>query len=121
MTLDHSALWSMYASLEELRGKIGHVLKCAIQMSKVAWSNVIAKRCRGAGCLYSPRIREESFSEVQAPSPASSFTTDGWTIGPHGLSYGQWLRQLTLENLQRRYARSSARSGKVRGALCRAL
>src|SRR5215203_6745010 len=45
MTLDHSALWSMYASLEELRGKIGHVLKCAIQMSKVAWSNVIAKRC----------------------------------------------------------------------------
>src|SRR5215217_6284915 len=46
MTLDHSALWSMYASLEELRGKIGHVLKCAIQMSKVAWSNVIAKRCR---------------------------------------------------------------------------
>ena len=47
MTLDHSALWSMYASLEELRGKIGHVLKCAIQMSKVAWSNVIAKRCIG--------------------------------------------------------------------------
>src|SRR5215208_1608883 len=46
MTLDHSALWSMYASLEELRGKIGHVLKCAIQMSKVAWSNVIAKRCQ---------------------------------------------------------------------------
>ena len=45
MTLDHSTLWSMYASLEELRGKIGHVLKCAIQMSKVAWSNVIAKRC----------------------------------------------------------------------------
>jgi len=36
----------MYASLEELRGKIGHVLKCAIQMSKVAWSNVIAKRCK---------------------------------------------------------------------------
>src|SRR5215203_2261882 len=48
MTLDHSALWSMYASLEELRGKIGHVLKCAIQMSKVAWSNVIAKRCNTA-------------------------------------------------------------------------
>src|SRR5215216_1375708 len=46
MTLDHSALWSMYASLEELRGKIGHVLGCAIQRSKVAWSNVIAKRCR---------------------------------------------------------------------------
>src|SRR5215217_1876880 len=31
MTLDHSALWSMYASLEEVRGKIGHVLECAIQ------------------------------------------------------------------------------------------
>ncbi len=46
MTLDHFALWSMYASLEELRGKIGHVLKCAIQRSKVAWSNVIAIRCR---------------------------------------------------------------------------
>ena|SRR5215217_6003935 len=49
MTLDHSVLWSMYASLEELRGKIGHVLECAIQKSKVAWSNVIAKRCR-VGC-----------------------------------------------------------------------
>ena len=56
MTLDHSTLWSMYASLEELRGKIGHVLKCAIQMSKVAWSNVIAKRCT-AYLLSQRRVR----------------------------------------------------------------
>jgi hypothetical protein len=46
MRLDHPALWSMYASLEELRGKIGHVVKCAIQRSKVPCSNVIAKRCK---------------------------------------------------------------------------
>jgi hypothetical protein len=45
MTLDHSAWWSMYASLEELRRKIGHVVKCAFQKSKLAWYNLIAKRC----------------------------------------------------------------------------
>ena len=58
MTLDHSALWSMYASLEELRGKIGHVLKSAIQMSKVAWSNVIAKRCEKTKILGKPECSE---------------------------------------------------------------
>src|SRR5215213_4812113 len=47
MTLDHPALWGIDASLEELRGKIGHLVKCAIQNSKVAWSNFSAKRCRG--------------------------------------------------------------------------
>src|SRR5829696_4059997 len=77
MTLDHSALWSMYASLEELRGKIGHVLKCAIQMSKVAWSNVIAKRCRGCSHLYSSRIREGSFSEIRIHTPASPIAVVG--------------------------------------------
>src|SRR5215208_7399974 len=46
MTLDHPALWGIDASLEELRGKIGHLVKCAIQNSKVAWSNFSAKRCR---------------------------------------------------------------------------
>ena len=45
MTLDHPALWGIDASLEELRGKKGHLVKCAIQNSKVAWSNFIAKRC----------------------------------------------------------------------------
>ena len=72
MTLDHSALWSMYASLEELRGKIGHVLKCAIQMSKVAWSNVIAKRCQklahpiyAASCLtIRPVLRSVTIPQV---------------------------------------------------------
>src|SRR5215208_1718662 len=48
MTLDHPALWGIDASLEELRGKIGHLVKCAIQNSKVAWSNFSAKRCRAA-------------------------------------------------------------------------
>src|SRR5829696_4556150 len=48
MTLDHPALWGIDASLEELRGKIGHLVKCAIQNSKVAWSNFSAKRCRPA-------------------------------------------------------------------------
>ena len=28
-SLDHSAFWSMYASMEALRGKTGHVFKCA--------------------------------------------------------------------------------------------
>src|SRR5215217_9038031 len=46
MTLDHPALWGIDASLEELRGKIGHLVKCAIQNSKVAWSNFSAKRCK---------------------------------------------------------------------------
>ena len=45
MTLDHPALWGIDASLGELPGKKGYVIKCAIHKSKVAWSNVIAKRC----------------------------------------------------------------------------
>src|SRR5215213_4474087 len=65
MTLDHSALWSMYASLEELRGKIGHVLKCAIQMSKVAWSNVIAKRCELGLFSEAPKRRSGA---IESPS-----------------------------------------------------
>ena len=44
--MDHPALWGIDASLEELRGKIGHLVKCAIQNSKVAWSNFSAKRCK---------------------------------------------------------------------------
>jgi hypothetical protein len=36
----------MYASLEELRKKIGHVVKCAFRKSKLAWYNLIAKRCQ---------------------------------------------------------------------------
>src|SRR5215208_3890134 len=52
MTLDHPALWGIDASLEELRGKIGHLVKCAIQKSKVAWSNFIAKRCHIRSVCY---------------------------------------------------------------------
>jgi hypothetical protein len=36
----------MDAFLQEPRGKIGYVVKRAIQKSKVDWSNAIAKRCR---------------------------------------------------------------------------
>jgi hypothetical protein len=70
MTLDHSALWSMYVSLEELRGKIGHVLKCAIQRSKVAWSNVIAKRCQRDCPInrFGPAMTYASTHEKEIPN-----------------------------------------------------
>ena len=58
MTLDHPAWWSMYASLEELRRKIGHVVKCSFQKSKLAWSNLPAKRCRerlNSSCILQVR------------------------------------------------------------------
>src|SRR5215218_318265 len=84
MTLDHSALWSMYASLEELRGKIGHVLKCAIQMSKVAWSNVIAKRCR--------RV---VFPETRLPVETVRKGSRASTLGPQS-SEIELLRPLSL-------------------------
>ncbi len=43
---DRSALWSIDAYLEELRGKIGQTVKCAIPKSKVVWLNLTATRYR---------------------------------------------------------------------------
>jgi hypothetical protein len=43
--LDHPALWSTDASLEELRKKIRDA-KCAVTKSKVSQSDVIATRYR---------------------------------------------------------------------------
>ena len=42
--LDRSALWSIDAYLEELRGKIGEAVKRAIPKSKVVWLNLTATR-----------------------------------------------------------------------------
>jgi hypothetical protein len=42
--LDRSALWSIDAYLEELRGKIGEAAKRAIPKSKVVWLNLTATR-----------------------------------------------------------------------------
>jgi hypothetical protein len=62
-------LWSMDASLQEPRGKIGYVVKRANQKSKVDRSNAIAKRCRSANCqgLLSPLFTnclEDVFSKT---------------------------------------------------------
>src|SRR5215218_6945187 len=66
MTLDHPALWGIDASLEELRGKIGHLVKCAIQNSKVAWSNFSAKRCR-RNAIYTLRAWHQSSPHTHDP------------------------------------------------------
>jgi hypothetical protein len=47
--LDRSALWSIDAYLEELRGKIGEAVKRAIPKSKVVWLNLTATRYRRGG------------------------------------------------------------------------
>ncbi len=47
--LDRSALWSIDAYLEELRGKIGEAVKRAIPKSKVVWLNLTATRYRVSG------------------------------------------------------------------------
>src|SRR5215211_165967 len=75
MTLDHPALWGIDASLEELRGKIGHLLKCAIQKSKVAWSNFIAKRCRSSAFSVFFRIPRacSHFTRTNARRPLFFF------------------------------------------------
>jgi hypothetical protein len=44
--LERSALWSIDAYLEELRGKIGEAVKRAILKSKVVWLNLTATRYR---------------------------------------------------------------------------
>ncbi len=49
MMLDRSALWSIDAYSEELRGKIGEAVKRAIPKSKVVWLNLTATRYRQGG------------------------------------------------------------------------
>src|ERR687889_1863502 len=72
------------------------------------------------GLPQAPTFREGAFSEVTAPTQASSFATRVWPIGPPRFILCSWLMQTTLESWPRRYARLSARSGKARGALSRA-
>jgi hypothetical protein len=60
----------MYASLEELRRKIGHVVKCAFQKSKLAWYNLIAKRC--SRVAVKATVQETQLLRTAGVLPANS-------------------------------------------------
>jgi len=60
--LDHPALWGIDASLEELeelRKKVRDAAKYAVPKSKVAWSNIIATRYRGAAVASIRQVAEK--------------------------------------------------------------
>ncbi len=68
--LDRSALWSIDAYLEELRGKIGEAVKRAIPKSKGVWLNLTATRyrprlfsCLSVSIKRSPRIARASMEQ----------------------------------------------------------
>lgn len=48
-------MWGIDASLEELRGKTGDAVKCAIPKSEVAYSNIIATRYKRGLCHLTKR------------------------------------------------------------------